>query len=199
MRKVVVLGAALAVVLGVSGCSAQPASTGTPSPSESAGQNQSMPTIAPSLIPSAAPTSVTDVDPSAFLQTSGDYVFKVGNGPTWCTISPSFSMAICEQNEISAQYEPIPVPDTCEYSYGYQVQLRDTKPLDGTPSAFFPCSGGAFTDPTGALSLNDGERITVNPFNCYVSGVTARCENTEGSFIVLGPKAWALGEGTKLQ
>jgi len=196
MRKVVVMGALVALMLGAAGCAAQPNASGSPSPTQSSNQTETLPTIAPSLIPTTAPASVVDVDPASFLQTSGDYVFRVGNGPTWCTISPSFALAICEQNEISTRYAPIPVPSSCDYSYGYQVQLMSSKPADGSPTAFFPCSGGAFTDPTGAPTLHDGQRLTVDPFNCYVAGDTARCENTEGAYIVLGPRAWALGEGT---
>jgi hypothetical protein len=33
----------------------------------------------------------------------------------------------------------------------------------------------------------------VDGFDCFVAVDTARCENADKSFIVLGPKAWALG------
>jgi hypothetical protein len=136
---------------------------------------------------------VIDVDPAGFKMATGDYVFKVGSGPTWCTISPQFKLSICEQSEVATQYAPIPVPATCNYSYGYQVELKATTPTDGSKSAFFPCLGGAFTDPTGAQTLQDGQRISVDGFDCFVAVDTARCENADKSFIVLGPKAWALG------
>lgn len=190
MRKVVVVGALLALLLGVSGCAAsdggattEPSSNGTPQ-------------IDPSLIPTAAPASVIDVPANKFVQATGDYVFKVGTGPTWCTISPQFKLAICEQSEVATQYAPIPVPADCQYSYGYQVELKTEKPTDDTDQAFFPCLGSTFTDPAGAQSLQDGQRITVAPFNCYVAGDTSRCENTDGAYIVLGPKAWALGQAS---
>jgi hypothetical protein len=194
MRKVVVLVGLAAMVLVASGCASQPKSSQKPSPSASQTQEQHLPTVDPSLIPPTAPSTVIDVDPASYLEPTGDYVFRVGVGPTWCTISPSSEMAICEQSEISAQYVPIPIPSSCEYSYGYQVELKSVTTTDGSPTAFFPCSGGAFTDPAGALTLEDGQRISVAPFNCYVAGQTARCENQEGAYIVLGPKAWALGQ-----
>lgn len=190
MRKVVVLGAVLLLGLTLVGCT----STGSPTAAPSSGGNT--PVIDPTLIPGPAPASVIDVDPATFKQSTGDYVFKVGSGPTWCTISPSFKLAICEQSEVATLYAPVPVPKSCDYSYGYQVELKDTKPTDGSDAAFFPCLGGAFTDPSGAQTLLDGQRISVTPFNCYVSVDTARCTNTEGAYIVLGPKAWALGQSS---
>ncbi|MEN9715898.1 MAG: hypothetical protein RJA35_1365 [Actinomycetota bacterium] len=188
MRKVVVLGAMLALIFGVSGCAATDGG-GSASPTQS-----NAPAIDPSLIPTAAPASVIDVAADGFKQASGDYVFKVGDGPTWCTISPSFKMSICEQSEVATLYAPIPVPSTCQYSYGYQVELKDEKPTDGTDQAFFPCLGSTFTDPSGAKVLLDGQRIKVGSVDCFVAGATARCDNKDGSFIVLGPKAWALGQ-----
>jgi len=191
MRKVVVVGALLALALGLTGCSpADGGSSATPSNSSDSG-------IDPSLIPPTAPASVIDVAADGYKQATGDFVFKVGTGPTWCTISPQFKLAICEQSEVATQYAPVAVPASCNYSYGYQVEIKDTKPTDGTDQAFFPCLGSTFTDPTGAQVLADGQRITVAPFNCYVAVDTARCENTDGSYIVLGPKAWALGQPTK--
>ncbi|MEY2954845.1 MAG: hypothetical protein RL530_446 [Actinomycetota bacterium] len=190
MRKVVVAGAMLALILGVTGC-ATSGGAATTEPS-----SNGLPQIDPSLIPTAAPASVIDVPADNFVQATGDYVFKVGNGPTWCTISPQFKLAICEQSEVATQYAPIPVPASCDYSYGYQVQLKEAKPDDGTDEASFPCMGSAFTDPSGAQILQDGQRIKVAPFNCYVAGDTARCENKDGAYIVLGPKAWALGQAS---
>jgi hypothetical protein len=187
MRRVSAIVLAFVVAFGVAGCA--PAGTDTAAPTSSSG----VPTIDPALIPQKAPESVINVAPAAFKVSSGDFVFKVGSGPTWCTISPDFQLAICEQNEVSTQYAPIPVPDTCDFSYGYQVELKSTAPADGSPEAFFPCLGSTFTDPTGALTLQDGQQITAAGFTCFVAGDTARCENKEKHFIVLGPKAWALG------
>jgi len=190
MRKVLIVGAVVSLMFGLAGCAA---TDGGPSSSPT---NQGMPTIDPSLIPPKAPASVIDVAADSFKQATGDYVFKVGNGPTWCTISPQFKLAICEQSEVATQYAPIPVPSSCQYSYGYQVELKDAAPTDGTDQAFFPCLGSTFTDPSGAQILQDGQGIKVAPFNCYVAVDTARCENKDGSYVVLGPKAWALGQAT---
>ena len=187
MRKVFLALAGVALAISASAC----APTESPNPTDTQSQG-AMPTIDPSLIPTAAPASVIDVDPANFLTQYGDYLFRVGQGPTWCSISPAFGYAICEQNEVAAQYATIPVPDTCDYSYGFQVRLWGTKPTDG-PAAEFPCAGGAFADPAGAATLEDGQRITVAPYDCWVQDVTARCENESGEYIVLGPKAWALG------
>jgi hypothetical protein len=188
MRKVVALGAVVLLALALSGCASEGTQSATPTAAAS------KPAIDPTLIPGPPPASVIQVDPANFQQSTGDYVFRIGSGPTWCTISPQFKMAICEQSEVSTLYAPVPVPASCQYSYGYQVQLKDTKPSDGGDSATFPCMGSQFSDPSGSQTLLDGQEINVAPFSCYVAVDTARCENTEGAYIVLGPKAWALGQ-----
>lgn len=189
MRKVVVLGAVIALfTLGLSGCSSSGDVGATQKP------HASTPAINPTLIPGPAPASVINVDPATFKTSTGDYVFRIGSGPTWCTISPDFKLAICEQTEVSTLYAPVSVPKDCQYSYGYQVELKDTKPTDGSSSALFPCMGSQFSDPSGAQTLLDGQEISVAPFSCYVSVDTARCQNADASYIVLGPKAWALGQ-----
>lgn len=185
MRKVIAALAGVALVLGTAACAPSADGQTTDAPT----QSQSVPTIDPSLVPTPSPVAVTPADPAAFLTDYGDYVFRVGSGPTWCTISPSFGLAICEQSEIATQYEPLPVPVSCDYSYGYQVQLWGAAPATGD-LAFFPCSGGAFSDPTNAAVLLDGQSIAVAPFNCYVKVDTALCQNELGAWIALGPKVW---------
>ena len=188
-----VIAVGLAVL--VAGCS--PVAASTPTPSVSKTQSLPVPTLNPSLIPTASPQAIQDVDSAAYLTSWGDYVFKVGDGPVWCTISPSAHLALCEQNQVSADYDPVPIPDTCMYSYGYQVEVTATKSTDGSPEAFMPCSGGSYTDASKAETLADATRITVAPFSCWVVGQTARCDNTDdGSYIALGPKIWALGQAT---
>lgn len=152
-----------------------------------------LPSIAPSLIPTAAPVDVVDVDVEQFAGEFGDYTFRIGDGPTWCTINVLTQSALCEQNEASAKYAPIPVPSDCEFSYGYQVELFATAPEDGTKVADFVCSGGAYADPSTAGTLNSGERVSLNGITCFVEGTAARCENEAGNYIVLGPDAWAIG------
>lgn len=176
-----------AVTLALSGCSVTVEPTASPSQTQSA-----TPTIDPTLIPSASPTELTQVDPSTLMSASGDFLFKVGSGPTWCTIVSDGSEVVCEMNEADALYKPVPVPDSCNYSYGYQISLLATA-SSTRDEASFVCAGGYYSDPNGAATLNSGESVTVAPFTCFVQEVTARCENADGKFIALGPKAWALG------
>ena len=187
MRKLATIGLALGILLAATGCVAT-----DPNASDSPSETQVLPSIDPSLIPTAAPASVIDVPADGFKTAYGDFIFKIGQGPTWCTISPDFGYTVCEQSEVATQYAPIQVPLTCQYSYGYQVRLWGKKPAKG-PAAEFPCNGGAFSDPANAGTLLDGQRIVADGFSCFVSGVTARCDNQDGAYIVLGPQAWAIG------
>ena len=130
----------------------------------------------------------------------GEYIFKVGEGPTWCTISPAIDgdnsggNVICEQNEAAALYKPIPIPASCDYSFGYQVRLMGVPgAVEGTDTASFTCASGFYADPSEAPILAAGQRITVAPFKCFVEDVNVRCENETGQYIALGPKIWALG------
>lgn len=185
MRGIAAVVLAAGLLLGAAGCSAAADPSAMPSASDAG------PKIDPSLIPTAPPASVVDVDAEAFKTSYGDYIFRVGDGPTWCTISPDFGYTVCEQSEVATQYEPLPMPASCEYSFGYQVRLWGAQPESGE-IAEFPCSGGAFSDPMGAQTLLDGQRVTVAPFTCFVQKATARCENELGDYVVLGPQAWAL-------
>ena len=183
LKSVFVAGVALILA----GCASTPkaAPTMTPEPT---------PSVAASLIPTAPPVNVTDVDPANFAGDFGDYTFRVGEGPTWCTINDIGKFAICEQSEADANYAPIPAPASCEFSYGYQVKLFATDPTDGSKDADFTCSGGAYADPTTASVLNSGERISLDGISCFVQGTAARCENSAGKYIVLGPDVWAIGD-----
>lgn len=175
----------LGLALTLAGCSS-PAPTPTPTVDP-------IPSVEPSLIPTAPPIDIIDVDPAGFAADFGDYTFRVGDGPTWCTINADRKTALCEQSEADAKYAPIPVPDDCEFSYGYQLQLFAGAPIDGAKAADFVCSGGAYADPTTASILNSGERITLEGISCFVEGTAARCENEAKNYIVLGPDAWAIG------
>jgi hypothetical protein len=192
MRKAlaVLVGLSLAITLG--GCS----SAGGETPSTD-GSGNVIPTPDPSLIIPAVPAGLFEADPTTFDGGFGEFTFKVGDGPTWCTISPNQdapeqSFAICEHNEASASYPTIPIPDSCDYSYGYQVRLWANKPAEGD-IAEFPCMGGSYADASSATVLESGQKLAVAPFICYVDNVTARCENENGNYIVLGPEVWALG------
>jgi hypothetical protein len=89
--------ALLVVSLSLAGCSAEtipenPDGSGT------------LPTIDPALIPQEAPADVVQVDPDLFLLDYGDITFKVGTGPTWCTLSELDDVAICEHKETEVLY-----------------------------------------------------------------------------------------------
>lgn len=187
MRRLFTTLLVAGLALGFSGCSSD--SNATPEPSTSA-SNQ---TIDPSLIPTDPPTDAIEVDAALFESSFGDYTFKVGDGPTWCSINVDNHIALCEQNEPDTNYKPVEAPASCELSYGYQLRLTATTPTDGTDEAGFMCSGSAYADAANAYTLNDGEVIRLDAFTCFVSGTTARCDNEEGKYIVLGPDAWAFG------
>ena len=186
MKRVITAFAAVALLITLGACAASPG--GEPSPDST---QQVMPTPDQSLVPTAVPASLADVDPELYNDGFGDYVFRVGEGPTWCAISTTSKFVVCEQNEAAALYKPIPVPDSCEYSYGYQVRLWASQPPMGE-TAEFACAGGSYADPNGAQTLASGQRISLAPFSCYVEDVTARCENETGEYIALGPKVWAI-------
>jgi hypothetical protein len=179
----VVLGLTLA--LGLGGCAASTDGATTPSGS------QTIPTPDPALIP-PAPTDATKAVASAgFSDGFGSFVFKIGNGPSWCTITPDLDQVICEQNEAAASYQPIPTPADCNGSYGYQIRLYGSKPKEGKIAGFV-CSTGQWQDPTGAKVLDAGSKITVGAITCSVKDTAARCQNETGQYIALGPKVWAV-------
>jgi hypothetical protein len=151
------------------------------------------PVIAPELIPTAPPEEVVDVIPEGFLTSYGDIIFKVGDGPTWCTMSEFDDFVMCEHREFDAKYEQLPLPEDCQYTYGYQLRLRGS-PVEGSKMAEFTCANANWSDPSAAPILASGERITTFGFSCFVEKQAARCENSMGDFIVLGPDAWAMSE-----
>ena len=162
-----------------------------PTPTETQASSSPTATVDPTLVPTAAPTLV-EVSAKDFYQADRTYLFKVGDGPAWCSIDPGNDQVVCEINEVSAEYEPVDVPASCDYSYGYQLRLTRGTPAEGNPADFL-CSGGPYADPSRALKLASGSQIKVGPFTCFVDEFAARCDNQDGSWIVMGPKAWALG------
>lgn len=176
-----VISAVALLVLALAGC-ASDAPVNDPSSSSSA-----MPTPDASLIPVAPGAEVKAIDYSLFDVGFDEYLFKAGDGPVWCTISASENWALCEMNEVSAEYAPVPVPSSCEGSYGYQIKLY----ADNSTPAGFICSGGYYSDASVAQTLNSGESITVGDITCYVKETTARCDNKTGQYIALGPQVWA--------
>lgn len=187
MRKFALGVVTLGVALALSGCASGEAADPTS-------------TIDPDLIPTAPPANTVQVDASVYDDGFGETIFKIGEGPTWCTITPAAESApafvTCEQNEASVSYGPIPAPRDCVASYGYQIRLwggKNQVEYGNGKQAQFTCATSAYSDPSDAKVLSHAEEITVGDISCFVVDVTARCDNGNKNFIVLGPEAWALG------
>jgi hypothetical protein len=188
MRKAITLISAIALALAISGCSTD----GGPNPTPDGSSAISTPD--PSLIPAVPGTDVKAIDPSLFDVGFSEFLFKVGEGPVWCTINADEKWALCEQSEAAAEYAPVPTPADCEGSYGYQIKLYEdssTSTLADGAAAGFMCSGGYYSDSSVAQTLNTGESVTVGNIKCYVNDITARCDNSNGQYIAFGPKVWA--------
>ena len=183
MGKTVLTSALLVLALSLTGCTAET------TPAEPDG-SEPLPTIDQALIPQEAPADVVEVDPDLFMVDYGDIIFKVGTGPTWCTLSEYDDIAICEHKETDVRYEPLPIPAECEFTYGNQIKLLGSA-VSGQSTAGFTCANSPYSDASTSPALLDGEQITAFGFSCFVEGETARCENSTGDFIVLGPDAWA--------
>jgi hypothetical protein len=178
-----IASALLVLGLSLTGCVAEssPNESGAPAP---------LPSIDQALIPQEPAANVVEVNPDLFTVEYGDIIFRVGTGPTWCTISEFDNIAICEHQETAVQYEPIPIPADCDFTYGNQIKLLGSA-ISGEKTADFTCANSPYSDATSSPALADGEQITAFGFSCFVQGETARCTNSGGQFIVLGPEAWA--------
>lgn len=179
----VVLGVGLAITLGAcvspdSGGNDTSGASPTPTPDQA-------------LVPQAPADDAVVADPAIYDTGFDWFSFKVGNGPTWCTIDSAADNVLCEQNEAAAQYEPIPAPGDCDGSYGYQLQLWSQKP-ENAEIAGFTCASGQYQDPNVAQILPSGQTLTVGSITCYVEEVTARCENENGQWIAMGPQTWSI-------
>jgi hypothetical protein len=172
--------AAIGLSLFLTGCAATPSSAPTDTPG-------SAQTFDPALIPTAPEEGALAVEPKVFDNGLGEYTFKVGGGPVWCTLNSDEEFAICEQNEADATYDAIEVPSGCKQSYGYQFRLTSGK------AGQINCTSGLYADPSLAQTLNPDETVTVGDITCFVSEVTARCDSKNGHYIVLGPEVWARG------
>jgi hypothetical protein len=187
MRKALALVGALILLVAISAC-------GTSASQPPPGGSSAITTPSSSLIPLEPGTEVRSIDPSLFDVGFSEFLFRAGDGPVWCTINADENWALCEQNEAAAEYEPLPTPEDCQGSYGYQIKLYQdptNSTLENGAAAGFVCSGGYYSDPSVAQTLNSGESITVGDIKCYVSEFTARCDNTNKQYIALGAKVWA--------
>lgn len=176
---------AVLACLSLSGCSAEQEPTASPTPTP-----ESTATPEASAAPTQAPAELIIVEPSKFMTSQGDLIFRVGDGPTWCTLSQAENVAVCEHSEADALYETVPIPDDCENAYGSQLRLL-SKPLTGEQTAGFACVSSLYSDPSEAPVLASGESVTDFGFLCFVEEQSARCENSNGDYIALGPKAWS--------
>jgi hypothetical protein len=187
MRKATALIGALVLAFVLSACGT---SASDPVPEES----NAITTPSPSLIPPVPGTDVRSIDPSFYDVGFSEFLFRAGDGPVWCTINADEKWALCEQNEAAAEYEPLPTPEDCQGSYGYQLKLYEdptNSTLENGVAAGFMCSGGYYSDPSVAQTLQNGESITVGDIKCYVIDFTARCDNKNSQYIALGAKVWA--------
>jgi hypothetical protein len=186
MSRLLAAALSLGLALTLGACASGPVDGNTNS-------STSRPTPTPdqALVPDVPASPLTEVDPALYDDGFGWFSFKVGEGPTWCTITPDTDRVLCEQNEAAAQYQPVPAAEGCEGSYGYQVQLWASKPEIGE-IAGFPCASGQFQDPSVAQILPSGSKLTVGSISCFVEEVTARCENLTGQWIAFGPAVWSI-------
>jgi hypothetical protein len=65
------------------------------------------------------------------------------------------------------------------------------KPITGEQTAGFTCVSSLYSDPSEAAVLASGESVTDFGFLCFVEEQSARCENSNGDYIALGPEAWS--------
>lgn len=181
MRRGLSVISAIALVIALAGCASDS------QPAEPSSSSSSLPTPDASLIPAAPGAQVKSIDYTLFDVGYDEYLFKAGAGPVWCTLSAAENWALCEMSEAAAEYEPVPVPEDCEGSFGYQIKLY----ADSQTAPGFICSGGYYSDASVAQTLNSGESITVGDITCFVTELTARCDNKSGQYIALGPQVWA--------
>jgi hypothetical protein len=183
-RKSFLLTAVALSSLVLAGCAVTPTENPTPT-------DIPLQTFDPSLIPTAPAEDALAVEPYIFDSGYGDYIFRVGTGPAWCSINPDEKFVVCEQNEADATYDQVPPPTDCKLSYGYQIRLDENAAAGNDAS--FNCASGLYADPSNAQTLNTGETLTVGDLTCFVVDATARCDNKNKHYIVLGPEVWALG------
>jgi hypothetical protein len=122
----------------------------------------------------------------------GDYVFRIGGGTVWCTISSQPSFVICEHNEIDVAYKLPVAPESCQGAWGFQARLWSNQPSEGKIADWY-CSSGLYSDPEGIFDLPKGSKIQVGAITCYAADVVARCDNESGQYFALGAEVYGFG------
>ncbi|NBW74136.1 MAG: hypothetical protein EBR26_07050 [Microbacteriaceae bacterium] len=145
-----------------------------------------------SKIPDKPSAEAPAVMASDYANTYGGYVFRVGGGTVWCTISGQPNFVICEHREVDVTYQLPSAPASCEGAWGYQAKLWAFQPSEGKIADWY-CSSGLYSDPEGIYDLPVGSKITVGGITCYASEQVARCDNETGQYLVLGSEVYAFG------
>ena len=125
------------------------------------------------------------VNAADYSNSYGGYVFRVGGGSVWCTISETPNFVLCEHREVDVAYKLPAAPENCQGSWGYQAKLWAFQPSEGK-IADWHCSSGLYSDPEGIFDLPTGSKIVVGQISCYAAETVARCDNEDGQYLALG-------------
>jgi len=153
----------------------------------------SAPTEEPTVkVPDKPSIEAPVVDAADYSDGYGGYIFRVGGGTIWCTISQSPGFALCEHRDVDVVYEIPAEPASCEGAWGYQAKLWATQPSEGLVADWF-CSSGLFSDPENAYDLPSGSKIIVGDITCFAAETVARCDNAAGQYMALGADVFGFG------
>jgi len=136
-------------------------------------------------LPDKPSTEAPIVNASDYTNSYGGYVFRVGGGTVWCTINENPAQVVCEHREVDVSYQLPAVPSDCQGAWGYQARLWGFQPSQGKEADWL-CAGGLYSDPEGIYDLPNGSKIVVGEITCFAAEQVARCDNTDGKYIVLG-------------
>ncbi|MEI8231167.1 MAG: hypothetical protein WCG32_01160 [Actinomycetes bacterium] len=125
------------------------------------------------------------VNAADYANSYGGYVFRIGGGTIWCTINEDPGLAVCEHLEVDVAYKLPTTPPDCQGAWGYQARLWGVKQAEGKEADWL-CAGGLYSDPEGIYDLPNGSKIVVGDITCFAAEQIARCDNTDGNYIVLG-------------
>lgn len=138
-----------------------------------------------SKLPEKPPADSPVVNANDYTNSYGGYVFRIGGGTIWCTITENPSQAVCEHREVDVTYQLPTTPADCQGAWGYQARLWGSPPAQGKEADWL-CAGGLYSDPAGIYDLPNGSKIEVGGITCFAADQVARCDNSDGQYIVLG-------------